>query len=172
MDILITKRLTLRPILAPDAPDIAHWLANPNVARMLSRVPQPYTAADGEAYAALCRKQTDDLFFGIHRERLIGVVSIERRESAHELGYWLAEPHWGRGIMSEAARALVDHAFTTRDYETVASSAMVDNPASLRIQGKLGFVRTGTRPLVSRARGQTVMTIRTILTRAAWAAWC
>lgn len=167
MQVLITPRLTLRPPLPPDAADLALGIANPAVARMLTSPPWPYEEAHASQWIERCRANTRDLVFTIHRERLIGVVSVEwRQEGADpELGYWLAEPWWGRGFMTEAASALLDHAFATAPVEAVGSGAFADNRASLRIQEKLGFATTGVNELWSNARGARGPGIRTRLTR-------
>lgn len=167
MDILATKRLTLRPVLPPDAGDIAFWIANPKVAMNLSRLPWPYTESDADSWIAGLGAGRDDLVFGIHRERLIGVVSIEDRGgSLPELGYWLAEPCWGHGYMTEAATALVAHAFATRAWDGLSSAAFEDNRASLAVQHKLGFRVTGRCLLTSNPRAAKVQSLKTQLSRA------
>ncbi|MGN6466165.1 MAG: GNAT family N-acetyltransferase, partial [Rhizobiaceae bacterium] len=80
MQILVTSRLTLRPPAMPDAEDIAAWLSEWNVVRMLSAVPSPFRLEDAEGWIAGMRGRPNDLVFTIHRERLIGVVSVEMPE--------------------------------------------------------------------------------------------
>jgi RimJ/RimL family protein N-acetyltransferase len=162
MDILLRPRLTLRPPLPPDADQIAEWLSDPAVTQMLARVPQPYFKADARDWINKVR-QSDDLVFTIHRERLIGVVSLEGPGQSPELGYWLARPAWGKGYTSEAVEAVLAHAMATRGITSVRSSVFIDNPASLRIQHKLGFVNTGTGPLWSNARAAVVQAFMTRL---------
>jgi RimJ/RimL family protein N-acetyltransferase len=169
MHVLVTRRLTLRPPALLDAEDIALWLSNWNVARMLARVPFPYHRRDAEEWiASLAEKPQDHLVYTIHRERLIGVVAIEGGNAEPVLGYWLAEPWHGKGFMTEAAATLLAHAFETRGIEAVASSVFVDNPASLRVQEKLGFAVTGAAETWSRPRGATVSKLTTRLPAAAW----
>src|SRR5262249_37435179 len=118
MHVLVTRRLTLRPPALLDAEDIALWLSNWKVARMLARVPFPYQRKDAEEWiASLAEKPAAHLVYTIHRERLIGVVSIEGGGDEPVLGYWLAEPWHGKGFMTEAAAALLAHAFGTRGIE-------------------------------------------------------
>lgn len=170
MQILVTSRLTLRPPVAADAEEIALWLSNWNVARMLGPVPYPYACADAKNWIASLAATPESLVFTIHRERLIGVVSIDGGGEEPRLGYWLAEPWHGRGFMTEAARALIAHAFATTEARLVRSAVFVDNPRSLRTQQKLGFAVTGTGEIFSRPRGETVRSITTELTAAAFAA--
>lgn len=166
MHVLVTRRLTLRPPSPFDADDIALWLSNWNVARMLGPVPFPYHRKDAEDWVAGLAEKPEGLVYTIHRERLIGVVSIEGGGPEPRLGYWLAEPWHGKGFMTEAARSLLSYAFETRGIEAVTSSVFVDNPASLRVQEKLGFTVTGLAETWSRPRGTTVSTLTTRVTAA------
>jgi len=168
MQILVTRRLTLRPPTALDAEDIALWLSNWNVTRMLSRVPFPYDRVDAEQWIASLAAQPEALVYTIHRERLIGVVSIEGAGPEPELGYWLAEPWHGRGYMTEAARALIGHAFATRDIAAIRSSAFVDNKPSHRVQEKLGFAVSDGGTLWSIPRNEMAAVFKTRLTRTAF----
>lgn len=170
MHILVARRLTMRPPVLADAEDIALHLTNPNVARMLGSVPQPYWAEDAEEWIAGLAREPGGLVYTIHRERLIGVVSIEGAGLEPRLAYWLGEPWHGQGFMSEAARTLLAHAFATGRFEAVVSSVFVDDPASLRVQEKLGFTVTGAGETWCRSRAATVRTWKTRLAAAAFGA--
>jgi RimJ/RimL family protein N-acetyltransferase len=169
MDILVTKRLTLRPPLEVDIDDIAEFIGNPNVSRMLARVPHPYFPKDAQDWISHVSKNIDaglDMAFTIHRERLIGVMSLEGFDGgAPEFGCWLAEPCWGRGFATEAGAAVLAHAFKTRDVDRIVSGVFKDNPASLNVQKKLGFKLAGNGLLWSSARGAMVEDYKTELTR-------
>jgi RimJ/RimL family protein N-acetyltransferase len=165
MKVLVTRRLTLRPPALLDAEDIALWLSNWNVARMLGRVPFPYHRKDAEEWIAGLAERPDSLVYTVHRERLIGVVAIDGGAAAR-LGYWLAEPWHGRGFMTEAAAALLAHAIEERGLQEVCSSVFADNPASLRVQEKLGFKVTGAGQAWCRSRDATVATVTTRLAAA------
>lgn len=168
MHILVTRRLTLRQPTTLDAEDIALWLSNWSVARMLARVPFPYAQTDAEDWIASLRDDPDAMVYTIHRERLIGVVSIEGKGPEPELGYWLAERWHGRGFMTEAARALIAHAFATRGITAIRSSVFADNAVSQRVQQKLGFQVCGGGTIWSTPRNEMVSHIKTRLTRAAF----
>lgn len=183
-----TGRLTLRPPEAKDAEAIAAALANYRVAKMLTRVPQPYHLEDAEDWLGwLEDERPDGWFFAITlggvrailspvaeaansnaADRLIGVVSIERRDSegreGWHIGFWLEEGQWGKGIMSEAVNAVVARFFSAHMGETLHAAAMADNPASLRIQGKLGFDVTGVAESYAVSRAQMVRLITTEVT--------
>ncbi|MBO6717204.1 MAG: GNAT family N-acetyltransferase [Rhizobiaceae bacterium] len=169
MHVLLTSRLTLRPPALPDAEEIALWLNNRNVSRMLGPVPYPYWPADAEEWIVGQFEKPEGLVYTIHRERLIGVVSIDEVGSEPRLGYWLGEPWHGRGFMTEAAQALIAHAFATRQIRSISSSVFADNPASMRVQEKLGFVVTGAKRTWCRSRQAQVPAWTTRLTASAFA---
>ena len=183
-----TGRLTLRRPEARDAQAIAEALANYHVAKMLTRVPQPYHLEDAEDWlAAIGKPGPESWVFAITlggvrailapeaeaangnvSDRLIGVVAIEWRAAGDRtgwhIGYWLAEPHWGKGIMTDAVNAVVARFFSVMMGETLFSSVMADNPASLHIQDKLGFDVTGVEDVYSFSRAESVRLITTELT--------
>ena len=166
MTMLTTPRLTLRPPQDADAAALVRHLGNLNVSRWTGRIPHPYGPEDAAAFFAHHRNRPDDaLILFIERAgELIGGIGIEKGE----LGYWLAEPHWGKGYGSEAARAVTDHAFEALGRDMMAASYLSGNAASRRILAGLGFVETGPGTSFSRARQQDVAIMKLTLTRAAW----
>ena len=161
---LSTKRLTLRSPRRGDAPSIAAGLGNFNVTRFLTKVPFPYTEQDaGDWIDRVSSYPPSQEAFVIEQDEagVIGVIGLES-----ELGYWLAEPHWGHGYATEAAAAALAWYFATVNAESIASGAHEDNPASLNVQRKLGFEITGERTDFSISRRQDVRIVRTTLTRA------
>lgn len=168
MHVLVTKRLTLRTPTMLDAEQIAAGLSNWNVARMLTQVPYPYFVKDAEEWIERVSAAPEALVYTIHREQLIGVVAIEGGGPQPHLGYWLAESAQGHGYMTEAAGALIAHAFDTTAIWAIESAAISDNPASLRVQEKLGFAVTGLKDVYARPRGESVQTLTTRLSAASW----
>lgn len=164
MEILVTRRLTLRPPIEFDADDIALHLANWNVSRMLSRVPFPFDRTDALEWIARCNSAGNpDLAFTIHRERLIGAIGIAEMADRPRLGYWLAEDHWGQGLMGEALGAVLGHLFAKQPEISVNSTVLADNTASIRLQQRLGFRIVGAGESFSSARQALVPAIRTEL---------
>jgi ribosomal-protein-alanine N-acetyltransferase len=79
-------------------------------------------------------------------ERAIGTCLLFRLEEGSrraELGYALGRAHWGRGLMQEALRALIDHAFGAMAVRRLEAEVDVRNPASARLLQRLGFTREG-----------------------------
>lgn len=142
-----TARLKLRPLEPEDAPAIANLAGNWNVARWLSMLPFPYALADAEAFIVYARTggapATGTIAAITRDDELIGLISIEPRQRGMELGYWLGEPHWGNGHMSEAATALVAAFFGQTDADELQAGYFEGNHASARILAKLGFEACG-----------------------------
>ena len=166
MDILVTRRLTLRPPLDVDADAIATALQNKDVTRMLTNVPNPYGLGDAVNWIKRVDEDKHSAYFSIYRQKFLGVVSVQTSEDGEaDLGYWLDRSAWGQGFMSEAARATVSHAFRKFGFETISSGAYEDNRASMAILRKLGFEADGARPHFNPTRNCQVSCNRVVLTR-------
>ena len=143
-----------------------HW----NVIRMLGTpvYPNPLEMTEAFVRGACAQNEADEAaqFALVSGGETVGMVGIDPRARGPSLGYWLAETHWGRGLMSEAAQAVVDHWFATRADETIASGAFKYNPASLRIQRKLGFVTVAQSMVFSQPRNSVHPHVDTALRRA------
>jgi len=169
-----TARLLLRPLREDDDARIFALFADWEVMRFLSSPPWPYELEDARAFIRTrMASNADAIERGITRDGdLIGLVgaiikpaSAVQRTRGYMLGYWLGQPYWGRGYMSEAARAFVAHVFATIPDDTLYSGAFAANAASLRIQEKLGFFRDGEAMLFSNPQGKEMPHVGTVLTR-------
>jgi len=143
--IVETARLVLR---RPDDGDVRSILAlvgDWEVARRLARVPHPYTDDDARffldvivprewVWAITYRKSKD----------LVGMVGLTPGidRCVAELGYYVDRQHWGRGLATEAAAAVVRYGLDSIGLRTIMSGYFADNPASGRVLSKLGFVET------------------------------
>jgi len=168
--VIETGRLVLRPLRGTDLGDIVAGIGDLAVSRMLARVPYPYARSDGEDFLGKARRNavSGRSFFLIveYDGRLIGGIGIGAMPYICEFGYWLARPHWGKGFATEASRAVLAYGFDVLRLRLVRSGVFVDNPASLRVQHKLGFRRVGVGLKRSLARGSEVAHIDTVLTPA------
>ncbi|HET9810376.1 MAG TPA: GNAT family N-acetyltransferase [Sphingomicrobium sp.] len=153
-----TQRLLLRPGFPEDAPALTEAMADRLIVSNLASAPWPYTMRDSEAFLAAPRDPVLPSMLITERTdgapRLVGACGLGRRPSgAVELGYWIARPHWNRGIATEACLALVDIARALR-LPSLEASHFLDNPASARVLEKLGFRPTGiVAPRLSCGRG-------------------
>ena len=171
---LLTNRLILRPPQLGDAEPIARYLNDMEVAGNLARVPYPYHLSDAQGWLRSQRANLDanEASFSIELAGAgyVGHIGYQPIGENAVIGYWLGKPHWGRGIMSEAAAAAIDWFFGASDAPAIYSGIFHFNAASLAIQRRLGFTETGRSTLLCLARGAELEHIDTKLTRSVWKA--
>ena len=140
---------TLRGWRLDDAPSLAANANNRNVWLTLrDRMPHPYTLADAEAYVRQRLDEPDRLIFCIDLDgQAVGGIGLHPGDDVNrltaELGYWLAEQLWGRGIMTAAVGAIVEHGFDQLPLERIEAYVYANNPASARVLEKTGFTFEG-----------------------------
>jgi len=135
----------LRPWRTDDLPDLVRWADDPDIASNLTNTfPHPYTEEDGVAFLNRFRNDRPVRVFAIvvngHAVGSIGVFpqdDIFHRNA--ELGYWLAAPYRGRGIVPTAIRQMVDYAFHTWPLRRVFARPFGSNRASQRALEKAGL---------------------------------
>jgi RimJ/RimL family protein N-acetyltransferase len=145
-----TERLVIRPLRADDRQDVREIFADGGVVRYLSRSAQQpewvdimidrRLAYEGPAGTGHWVFLTDDVMVGIGHVR----PSAELPGEQAEIGWYLGEPHQGRGLATEAAAALRDHALHTLRLPAVWALVHDQNEASNRLAERLGFLNVGT----------------------------
>ena len=171
---IVTSRLILRPYEMRDRARLVQNANNWRVAKNLGTMPYPYTQECADEWLAKHPSFWDSgtslpLCIALDGE-LIGGIGVDvRGHGQWELGYWLGEAYWNRGYASEAAFALVNHAFETLKVERLVAGHYVDNHPSGRVLTKLGFRYTveAMRPCL--ARGSDMKCLEMTLPRASWA---
>ncbi|HET7413792.1 MAG TPA: GNAT family protein [Pararhizobium sp.] len=160
--ILLTERLVLRAPHAEDIDALAHLANNARVATMVSRMPHPYTRGDAEDFV---RRAKDGVIgkcvyaiTAAETGTFLGCCGLEPQgdPATLELGYWVGERYWNRGFATEAAHAVIDMVFRTRDIERIDVRCRVMNQASRRVIQKCGFQYQGNGMVPSLALGGTV----------------
>lgn len=151
MPVLTGNRIVLRPYLDEDAEPLARGLNNLNVSRNIGNmVPYPYTVENARDWIAKSKSlQTGELRFTIEVEGApAGGIDLRPVPawSPHtfELGYWLAEPYWGRGVVTQAAGLLTGYAFEHAKAERMQAFVFSWNPGSCRVIEKNGYTLEGT----------------------------
>lgn len=158
--VLTTRRLTLRPLRADDAPAIAAALGDWSVAQWLSSPPYPYGLADAESFIA---DHPEGVFAIDAGQGIIGTISVDA-----SLGYWLAPAAWGQGYATEAGDAVIDWAFAENGAREISTSYLLGNEASRNVLKKLGFLDVGPRMIPTRAQGRDMPGHALTLSRARW----
>ena len=167
---LRTPRLTLRPFEIADAERVVEIQSNWNVARMLRMAPWPPTLAAMRGWLAShaeeWRAGAAYRFAILQGGVLIGCADVDEIAAGEgEIGYWLDEAAWGRGLAREAAGAVIDFAFGQVGLRRLRSGHAADNPASGKVLEALGFRRTDETRVWSNPRGAEIRQIRYELVR-------
>lgn len=173
-DSIETERLVLRPPGEADVPRIARLANNRAIAEMLARLPHPYDEDHARAWVSrVARMGSGTAAFAIGCKAegggFIGACGYDTVLTGEpNLGYWLGQPYWGQGYASEAAAAVVRHAFDIAGLDYLGSGCRPDNPASRRVLEKIGFRSSGRKAMffVNVGREVEVETFR--LTREQW----
>lgn len=154
-------RFTIREWRRGDEESLARHANNFNVARNLrERFPHPYTLEDAKAWIGHVVTEDPVTSFAIVVEgEAAGGIGFERQPDiarrSLELGYWLGEACWGRGIVTEAVRALCQHMFANSDVCRIYATVFEENPASVRVLEKAGFTCEGRLRRAATKGGQT-----------------
>ena len=169
--VLKTKRLTLRPADAADAQAIAALANDHRVAENTLRIPHPYGLADARAFIRAATAADGETVFliALADGELIGACGIATLAAGQpEIGYWLGVRFWGQGYATEAAAAVVEHAFLNAGHEFLLAGARITNYTSRRVLEKCGFEWTGVCLSRIHALGFSVPVDRFRLSRHDW----
>lgn len=143
---------TIRNWKLSDAASLQRNANNKNISRfLLDRFPSPYTIEAAEAWVQLWHEQDPIINFAIAiNDEVVGGVGLEFRQDVYRktplIGYWLAENHWGRGIMPQAVKLVCDYAFMQLDAICILAYVLSQNPSSMRVLKKAGFSKAGVIP--------------------------
>ena len=137
--------IKLRDWSPNDLDNLVRYGNNPKIARNLTDAfPYPYTEEAGRLFIEkACSHRPRRIFAVSLNYEAVGAVGIHPQEDIFcknaELGYWLAEPFWGRGIMVQAVRTIVDYGFKTWPIRRIFARPFGNNTASQRVLEKVGF---------------------------------
>ncbi len=153
MKISVSDRIHLSEFQPADEAACVRHLKEKAIYDRTLRIPYPYTAADFRAWLAIVEKATQQQGRAVHwairdeNDSLIGGSGFDSLQigKSHraEIGYWLAKPYWGGGIMTSVVRRLCDLAFAEFGLVKITAHVFADNPASARVLEKSGFEQEG-----------------------------
>ncbi|MHB1278677.1 MAG: GNAT family N-acetyltransferase [Bacteroidia bacterium] len=142
-------KFKLRPWTITDLNALVRYANNRNIAKnMTDKFPFPYSESDGRAFIEFATKDDPIHIFAIDIDgQAVGGIGIHPNEDIHrknaELGYWLAQPFWGQGIISRAIPYAVDFAFETYRINRVFARPFGTNIPSQKVLEKNNFVLEG-----------------------------
>ena len=153
--------VNLRELSVNDAQGISH-LMNHNISKYLYDVPDPYSVQDAlnfikTAYSDFKKSRSihfaieykeEDKSEGSNYPVFVGAISLKNIDLVNKeanLGYWIGEQYWGRGIASECVTLIIYYAFSAAELELGEISAYVypENKASIRVLEKNGMKKEG-----------------------------
>jgi [ribosomal protein S5]-alanine N-acetyltransferase len=139
----------IRPWTQSDITSLVKYANNFNIAKNLTnKFPHPYSEEDGAAFIEFASSGDPIHIFCIEvAGEAVGGIGIHPQGDIFsknaELGYWLAEPFWGKGIISKAIPQVVDHAFNTYDITRIYARPFGTNHASQKVLEKNNFILEG-----------------------------
>jgi RimJ/RimL family protein N-acetyltransferase len=164
--IIINDLIALTEFRPEDKSNLVRYLNDPVIYRNTLTIPSPYAETDADTWFSKVAGNKEK--FGRqtnwairHKEAgLIGGIGcmVKTGLGGHrdEIGYWLAEPFRGQGIMTEVVRQLTEHLFATRPLVRIEAHVYDYNPASARLLGKAGFQQEGFRRKFAMKDGQYI----------------
>ena len=110
--------------------------------------PHPYTLSDAETFIGMVNKTKPLQVFSIEFEGgYVGNIGLQKKTDIYrksaEIGYFLGEPYWNKGIMSRAVKLICEYGFRELDIVRIDTGVFEYNLASQRVLEKCGFVKAG-----------------------------
>lgn len=136
----------LRPWRLEDAESLVRYANNIKIWRNVTdRFPFPYEYEHAKWFINKCLNEGEPprTFAIVVEGKPVGCVSCQLQDDVYSrtgrIGYWVAEPFWGRGIATEALSLLTDYIFDRFDFNRLEASVYAYNPASARVLEKAGY---------------------------------
>lgn len=163
---LKTSGLVLRELRDGDVDNLCRIVGQFEVSKWLAPVPHPYMSEDADDFVRRVQEDADGLIRVIETDsRFVGLIGIEPG-----FGYWLCPTVWGRGLMTEAAQAVIDDYFARSRMDEVTSYYFEGNVGSQRVLEKVCFEDVGPNTSHSLARAADVASRRMRPTHKRWTA--
>jgi RimJ/RimL family protein N-acetyltransferase len=146
---LTLQRCEVRSWRGSDLDSLVRHANNRNIwINLRDRFPHPYTKSDGRRFIRTARRMTPETFFAIAiGDEAVGgigfVLQPDVERVSAEIGYWLGEAFWGRGIVTEAVVAVTRYAFEHHELTRLFALPYARNAASARVLEKAGYVLEG-----------------------------
>lgn len=158
----LEKNIVLRQWQEGDEYDLVKYANNESVSKyLMDSFPFPYTHADAKQWICFAKQGIDACNLAIVLEgEVIGGIGVKKqidvyRKSA-ELGFWLGEKHWNKGIMTIAVRQMIEIAFEKLNIIRLFANVFSDNKASASVLEKAGFELEGTLKSAIYKNGKTM----------------
>lgn len=145
----LNDQYLIRDFQLDDVNALVKYANNYNIFRWVKdNFPYPYSIRDAEQWITVSRNTNDGLNYAIANQReLIGGIGVKFKEDVYryswELGYWLGEPFWGKGIATEAVKVFTKYLFSHYNIRSITANVYEGNKASMKVLKKAGFKLDG-----------------------------
>ncbi|KAA3636751.1 MAG: N-acetyltransferase [Bacteroidetes bacterium] len=145
---LYTPRLILRKMDIDDVPSLVKYANNPKISDNIVNIPYPYREPDAAfrmSFIVQGFKNKNRYVFSIEskeRKELIGEISLhflDRHNNHLQLAYWIGEPFWGQGLVTEAAQAVIKFGFEQLGADLIYADCSRENIGSQKVLLKNGM---------------------------------
>ena len=153
MKITVNSQIHLSEFTPSDQAACVEHLKEMEIYHHTLRIPYPYTESSFQEWLEIVARTTQQQGRAVHwalrneEGLLIGGSGFDDFQlgTSHraEIGYWLAKPYWGRGIMTAVVRRLCELAFTEFGLVKITAGVFAGNAASARVLEKCGFEQEG-----------------------------
>lgn len=141
--------IALRPWTMDDLDELVRMANNKNIAQFMADVfPHPYSAENGKTFIEFANSKTPATIFAITLNgKPVGSIGLHAQADIlrknYEIGYWLAEEHWGKGIIPLAIKQITEYGFANLDCIRIFARIFGTNKASQKVVEKTGFILEG-----------------------------
>ncbi len=145
----VSDEIVLTAFRPEDKSDLLRWMEDSTIHQFTLSIPFPYTDADADAWLHKTREMEEQYLARPHwairtaAGQLIGSIGRQMKDSANshcdEVGYWLAWPYRGKGLMSLVTQHFCNYWFTYSPLIRIEAGVFHTNPASARVLEKAGF---------------------------------
>ena len=143
------KNIVLRRLEESDAPVLAALANNKKVwDNVRDILPHPYTLDDAHFFIGLVKPENPQLSFAIeYNGAFCGMIGLAPQKDVYrktaEIGYWLGEPFWGKGIATRAVKLVTDYGFNEMGFIRIHTGIFEYNIGSMRVLEKNGYLKDG-----------------------------
>ncbi len=146
---LTEAAITLRPLMDTDRSSLALLANNKKIADSLrDYFPHPYTEQDADYFIRLNQEEKTDMTFAIeYQGQFCGIIALVPQKDVYrksaEIGYWIGEPFWNKGIATIAVKLISAYGFNELNLIRLFAAVFEYNPASMKVLEKNGYTREG-----------------------------
>lgn len=138
------SRCAIRPWQPGDEESLVRHANNRKIwLNVRDAFPHPYTMEDAVGWIEKANEPPVTNFAIVVESEAVGGVGMILKDDIYrrsaEVGYWLGEQFWGRGLVTEAVRAIIEYAFENFDLCRLYAGVLEWNPASMKVLEKAGF---------------------------------